>query len=220
MHVVIAGAHGRIARRLGRLLSERGDTATGLIRNAGHAADLAPAVRPVRCDLEATDTNALAIHLAGADAVVFAAGAGPGSGAHRKQTVDRDGAILLADAAELARVRRYLMVSALGAKNAPPGADVFSVYLRAKRDADADLRSRDLDWVVLRPGMLTDGAATGRVRLAADIGGGSVPRDDVAAVLMELLAEPAVRRVTMDLVSGAVPVGDAVRAWRPGTVPS
>ncbi|GAA4999243.1 NAD(P)H-binding protein [Kitasatospora paranensis] len=215
MRIVIAGGHGQIALHLEQLLADRGDRPVGLIRRAEHAEDLRRrGAEPVEFDLEAGTAEALAAVLAGADAVVFAAGAGPGSGAARKDTVDRGAAVLLADAAELAGVRRYVMISAMGADaSAADGADpVFGAYLRAKGAADDDLRARaGLDWTVLRPGRLTDDPATGLVRLAERTGRGAVPRADVAGVLAALLAEPApaVRR-TLDLVSGEQPVAEAV----------
>ena len=149
----------------------------------------------------------------GADAVVFAAGGGPSSGAARKLTMDRDGAVLLADAAERAGVRRYVMVSALAADSFDPeSADVFQVYLRAKSEADADLRRRDLDWTVVRPGGLLDDPPTGRVRVAPSTGRGSVPRADVAAVLVELLVHGLGVRTQFELVSGDTPIPEALRA--------
>ncbi|MEV6205932.1 NAD(P)H-binding protein [Kitasatospora sp. NPDC051914] len=217
MRIVIAGGHGQIALHLERLLADRGDTPVGLVRRAEHADDLRRrGAEPVVLDLEAVDPKGLAAVLDGADAVVFAAGAGPGSGAARKDTVDRAAAVLLADAAELAGVRRYLMISTVGADAAAPdGADpVFGAYLRAKGAADDDLRARAaLDWTVLRPGPLTDGPGTGRVLLAERTGRGRVPREDVAAVLAALLTEPApaVGR-TLELAAGEQPVAEAVAA--------
>lgn len=149
MHIVIAGGHGKIARRLTRLLSARGDNVTGLIRNPDHADDLrADGAEPVVCDLEHASVGEVAGLLGGADAALFAAGAGPGSGAERKQTVDRNVAILLADASERAGTRRFLVISAMGVDSPPPGTDpVFAVYLKAKGEADADIASRPgLDW--------------------------------------------------------------------------
>ena len=211
MRVVIAGGHGQIALLLSRRLSERGDAAVGLIRNPAHAAEVVAAgAEPVTADLESVDAAALAGHLAGADAVVFAAGAGPGSGAARKDTVDRGAAVLLADAAERAGVRRYVQVSAMGVDDLPAGDDVFAVYLRAKAAAEQDLRGRDLDWTILRPGGLTDDPATGTVRLAPHVDSGKVPRDDVAAVLVVLLDEPRTAGATLELVGGDTPIAAAV----------
>ncbi|PRX99932.1 SDR family oxidoreductase [Allonocardiopsis opalescens] len=217
MRIVIAGGHGRIALRLERLLSGRGDQVAGLIRNPDHADALrAEGAEPILLDLEKATVTEVADRINDADAVVFAAGAGPGSGAPRKETVDKNAAILLADAAHLTGVRRYLMVSSMGADDEPPAdADpVFAAYLRAKGAADADLRTRtfDIDWTVLRPGRLTDDPGTGRVALAERAERGSVTRDDVAAVLVALLDEPATAHRSFDLVQGDTPIADAVAA--------
>src|SRR3712207_1994277 len=192
MRIVVAGAHGQVARRLGRLLSARGDSVVGLVRNPDHRADLeADGVTPVVLDLEQATVDQVAEVVSGADAVVFAAGAGPGSGIPRKDTVDRAGAVLLADAAEQAGVPRYVLVSSMGVEavshggSKPDEDEVFPAYLRAKRAAEDDLLGRaDLTVTVLRPGRLTDHPGTGRVALARHVDPGSVPRDDVAEVLV------------------------------------
>ena len=214
MRVVIAGGHGKIALLLERLLTERGDQAVALIRNPAHVTDARKAgAEAVICDLEAASADEVAVLLAGADAVVFAAGAGPGSGAPRKDSVDRAGSVLMAEAAERAGVRRFVQVSSMGAGQPPrPGTDeVRSAYITAKTAAEADLRARDLDWTILRPGGLTDAPATGRVRLAPPpVPAGTVPRADVAAVIAALLDNPGTQHQTLELVSGNSPVATAV----------
>jgi uncharacterized protein YbjT (DUF2867 family) len=216
MRVVIAGGHGKIARRLERLLAKSGHHAVGLIRNPGQAQDLVDdGTEPVVCDLESAKLADVISLFESADAAIFAAGAGPGSGAARKQTVDYAAAVLFADAAEAAGVRRFLVVSAIGADQPPPqGKDpVFAAYLRAKGAADADVRSRSgLDWTIVRPGHLTDRPGTGRVTLAESTGRGDVTRDDVAAVLAELLDEPGTAGRTLELIGGNTPIDEAVRA--------
>ncbi|QKG26484.1 NAD(P)H-binding protein [Actinomadura verrucosospora] len=220
MEIVIAGGHGQIALRLSRLLAGRGDAVVSLIRNPDHAADVrAAGATPVVRDLEAASADQVAGDLSGADAVVFAAGAGPGSGAARKDTVDRAASVLLADAAERAGVRGFVQVSAMGAGEAPaPGRDeVWAAYIRAKGEAEDDLRARaGLDWLILRPGRLTDDPGTGLVTLAEPpVGSGAVTRDDVAGVIVALLdALPGVRHRTLDLLNGDVRIADAVAALR------
>jgi len=213
MRIVIAGGHGKIALLTERLLSGAGHSVAGLIRSAGQAEDLAAAgAEAVVLDLERSGVAEVTPVLAGADAVVFAAGGGPGSGAARKLTMDRDGAILLADAAERAGVRRYVLVSSIGADTFDPASDdVFQVYLRAKSEADADLRRRDLDWTIVRPGALVDDPPTGRVAVAPHTGPGRVPRADVAAVLVELLVQRLGVRAQFELVSGDTPIAEALR---------
>jgi uncharacterized protein YbjT (DUF2867 family) len=216
MRIVIAGGHGKIALLLERLLAERGDQAVGLIRNPAHGADVRKAgAEAVICDLEAASAGDVAVLLSGADAVVFAAGAGPGSGASRKDSVDRAASVLMADAAGRAGVRRFVQVSSMGAGQPPrPGSDeVWAAYIAAKTAAETDLRARDLDWTILRPGGLTDAPGTGRVRLAVPpVPPGAVPRADVAAVIAALLDEPGSRHQTLELVSGDIPVTAAVEA--------
>ncbi|SNR98662.1 NAD(P)H-binding [Geodermatophilus pulveris] len=216
MRIAIAGAHGQVARRLTRLLSARGDTVVGIVRNPAHTGDLrADGAEPVVLDLEQAPVEQVAEAVAGADAVVFAAGAGAGSGEARKHTVDRGAAVLLADAAERAGVRRYLLVSSMGVERArsgaPPDVDpVFAVYLQAKLAAeDAVLPRPGLDTVVLRPGRLTDSPGTGRVTLARGVEYGEVPRDDVAAVLVALL-DAGTAGAVVELVGGDTPVAAAV----------
>jgi uncharacterized protein YbjT (DUF2867 family) len=216
MRVVIAGGHGKIALLLERLLSERGDQAVGLIRNPAQIADVRQAgAEAVVCDLEAASADDVAALLSGADAVVFAAGAGPGSGAPRKDSVDRAASVLMADAAGRAGVRRFVQISSMGAGKPPqPGTDeVWAAYIGAKTAAEADLRSRDLDWTIVRPGGLTDAPPTGRIRLAAPpVPRGTVPRADVAAVIAALLDDPGTRHQTLELTGGDSPVAAVVRS--------
>jgi uncharacterized protein YbjT (DUF2867 family) len=220
MRVVVAGGHGKIALILERLLSERGDTVAGFIRNPAHSADLESAgAQAIVMDLENSSVDDVAAALRGADAVVFAAGAGPGSGAARKETVDRDAAILLADAAEHAGVRRYVMISAMGADAEldDTGDPVFAAYLRAKSAADADIRGRrNLDATIVRPGLLTDDPGTGQVTIATETGRDSIPREDVAAVLLAVLDAPGTAGQTFELISGDTPAADAVTMFSRG----
>ena len=211
MDVAIAGAHGQVARRLARLLIERGDRVRGLIRNPAHAEDLrADGTEPVVCDLEAVEAAEVGAAISGADAVVFAAGAGPGSGSERKLTVDRDGAVKLLEAARAAGVPRYVIVSSVGADSPPEGDDVFSVYLRAKAEADAAVVSSDREWTIVRPGMLNDDAGTGRARVQTEPIRDHVTRDDVAAVLAAVLHEPRSVGMTLYVVGGGQRIEEAL----------
>jgi uncharacterized protein YbjT (DUF2867 family) len=215
MRVVIAGGHGKIALNLEQLLTRRGDSVAGFIRNPDHAADLqAGGAQPLVVDLENASVDDVASHLEGADAVVFAAGAGPGSGAARKETVDRDAAILLADAAEAAKISRYVMISSMGADADAPddaGDPVFVAYLRAKGAADDNVRARKaLESTIVRPGHLTDDPGTGRVLIADSTGRGNIPREDVAAVLLAVLDTPGTAGQTFEVISGDTPIADAV----------
>ncbi|WP_017610230.1 SDR family oxidoreductase [Nocardiopsis xinjiangensis] len=215
MRIVIAGGHGKIALRLAQQLSDRGDQPVALIRNPDHVSDIEEVgAEAALIDLEKATVTELAEKLMNADALVFAAGAGPGSGTERKETVDHKSAVLCADAASLAGVRRFVQISAIGVDEpVPEGTEaVWAAYVEAKRAADADLRERnlELDWTILRPGRLTDDPGTRVVDLGEGVDRGSVTREDVAAVVVALLDEPGTARKVLNLVNGATPVVEAV----------
>jgi uncharacterized protein YbjT (DUF2867 family) len=211
MEVLVAGGHGQVALRLLALLAEHGHRGRGLIRNPDHAAALeAAGAEPVLCDLEADDPRP---HLGAAQAIVFAAGAGPGSGPERKRTVDLGAAVKLIEAARELGVARYVMVSAMGTHDVGAAAEAMRPYLQAKKDADDALMASGLDWTIVRPGRLTDAPGTGTVDAARALGRrGEITRDDTALVLLETLARPALARVAFDVLEGPTPVGAALDA--------
>jgi uncharacterized protein YbjT (DUF2867 family) len=211
MKVTIAGGHGKVALRLTRLLVAGGADVVGLIRNPDHECDVREAgASATVCDLEHAGLEEIAVALEGSDAVVFAAGAGPGSGPARKLTMDRDGAIKLLGATGPSGVWRYVMVSGAGVENPPSGDEVFEVYLRAKAEADAAVQASDLDWTILRPVGLTDDAGTGSVRIENTPLSGTVSRDDVASVLAALLVDQRSAGRILYLSSGFTPIDKAL----------
>ena len=212
MEVVVAGGHGKVALRALELLAGRGDRARGLIRNPDHAADLSSVgAEPVVCDLEEVGAAELVPLIADADAVVFAAGAGPGSGASRKRTVDYGGAVKLIEAAQTARIGRYLIVSAIGVNHPDRWSEAMRPYYQAKAEADAQLEASGLDYTIVRPGRLTDEPGTGLVDVSGSGRGGSIARQDVAATLVGCLDEPATVGRAFDLVAGETPIDEALR---------
>lgn len=219
--VTIAGGHGQVALLLSRELADRGDEVVGLIRDLAQSADLRDhGATPAVLDLEEATTEELATVITGSDAVVFAAGAGPGSGAARKETVDYGAAVKLVIAAERAGVDRYVMVSAMGTDDPPDDDDVFSVYLRAKARADRRLAESDLAWTIVRPGRLTDEPPTGGVLVGRHVPSGKVPRADVAAVLAACLANEGTAGRVFEVVGGDQPVEDAINSLDDATRPS
>ena len=207
MDVVVAGGHGQIALHLERLLAERGDSVRGLIRNPDHAADLERVgAGAVVCDMEAeTDLRRF---VEGADAVVFAAGAGPGSGPERKRTVDLGAAVKLMDAG----VSRYVMVSSVGADDPAAGPESMRPYLEAKAEADRRLTESGLDYTIVRPGVLTDANATGHVAAGPDVERAEIPRADVALTLLAVLDTATTVGKAFTVVAGDEPVDRAVAA--------
>ncbi|WP_066521842.1 NAD(P)H-binding protein [Curtobacterium ammoniigenes] len=222
MRIAIAGGHGQIALLLERMLVDAGHEALGIVRNPAHVRDVeATGAKALVADLEHWSDDDLALELRGYDAVVFAAGAGARSGGERKFTVDRDAAFLLADAAERMGIDRYVMISAQGADAYDrvaavlPARDdnsVFQIYLRAKAEADASIRARGFRWTIVRPGTLTDRPGQGLVAVGDSLPHGSIPRADVAAVVMHSLLDGTAVGRQFDLTSGSAPIADALDA--------
>jgi nucleoside-diphosphate-sugar epimerase len=216
MDIVIAGGHGKIALRLERLLADADHHVRGLIRNPEHEADLrAAGAEPVLGDLEALDVDELTTLVGGADAIVFAAGAGPGSGPQRKWTLDYAGAVKLMEVGRRNGIDRYVIVSSMGAD--PEAADDggFGTYLRAKGQADKKLAESGLAFTIVRPGGLTDEPGTGRVTAGLRVDRGQLPRADVAAVIAAVLATPSAAGLAFDVVSGDTPIADAITTLAP-----
>ena len=211
VNVVIVGGHGKIGLRLEKLLAERGDSPRGIIRKTEQAADLEEiGAEPIVLDIENVDDISDA--LAGADAVVFAAGSGAGSGPARKRTVDYGGAVKLVQAALVEDVRRFLIVSAMGVNHPEQWSDEMRPDYEAKAEADKIVMESGLDYTIVRPGGLTDDPGTGTVQVADQLDNGSVTRDDVAAVIAECLVADNTIGKAFDLLNDGTPIADAVRA--------
>ena len=210
MDVIVAGGHGKVGIRLLERLAARGDRARGIIRDPDHAADLeAVGAEAIVLDLEGEEDPTP--HLLDATAVVFAAGAGPGSGDARKRTVDYGACVKLLASATALQIPRFVVVSSMGA-DAPEGApESMRAYQRAKADADAAVQASDREWTVVRPGHLTDEPAHGRVVVGERLGfGGDISRDDLADVLVAVLDTPTSVGSTFEVLRGDVPVASAI----------
>lgn len=204
MKITVAGAHGKIAMLLHPKLIERGHKVRGIIRKEEQAEDLQKlGVEPVVADIEKKEDISDAVGMA--DAVLFAAGAGPGSGAARKWTVDRDGAIKLMKACHKNGIDRYVIISAMGLDK-PRGSEMFQVYQKAKAEADKALRNSGLDYTIVKPGRLTDEPGTGKVFIGKNLERGEIPREDVASVLAEVFDSSDSIGMEFDLVQGENPI--------------
>lgn len=214
MDVLIVGAHGKIGRLLADRLVARGDTVRGVVRKPEYAEELQEAgIQPVLVDLEADSAENDLTHAAhGVDAIVFAAGAGPGSDAARKWTVDHGGAVHSAVAAARAEVHRIVILSSMGTDDPPQDDEIFSIYLRAKAQADAHVRGSGLQHTIVRPGALTDDPPSGRVTASRHVERGEISRADVADVLVAVLDDPATAGRTFEVVGGGQRIAAAIPA--------
>ncbi|PIB50235.1 SDR family oxidoreductase [Pseudomonas sp. P9_2] len=218
MHsVFIVGGSGKVARSLARQLADRGHQPHSLYRHAEQAEGLeALGAIPVAGNLLDLDTEALAKLMAGSDTVVFAAGAGGKGGEQMTDAIDGHGLELSVAAAELAGIQRFILVSAFPeASRGKSVSETFENYMAVKKRADVHLAASDLDWVILRPGTLLDSPGSGKVHAGLAIPYGDVPRDDVAAALLQIIEQPGVSRVIIELTQGSTPVNEAIQSFVP-----
>ncbi|WP_456283248.1 SDR family oxidoreductase [Microbacterium sp. JZ101] len=211
--ILIFGGHGKVALLLAPLLAHRGDEVTSVIRNRGHADEVAATgAEPRVADVETLDVDALAQLVRGHDAIVWSAGAGGGNPA-RTYAVDRDAAIRSMDAARAAGVDRYVMVSYLGSRpdHGVPRDEPFFAYAESKAAADEHLRASGLAYTILQPGPLTLDEPTGLIE-TAEPGTGRVTRGDVAAVAAAVLADDATADRSIPFGNGATPIDEALAA--------
>ena len=208
MKVLVAGANGQIGRHLIRMLAEGGHEVRAMIRDE----DQAPGLRELGGDPVVADLEGEVAHtVEGCDAVIFSAGGGPGSGAEKKETIDRGGAVKLVEAAREHGARRYVMVSAMGAADPEAGSEAMQPYLFAKAQADQALQESGLDYTIVRPGSLTDEAGTGTVEAAPSLGRrGEIPREDVARTLVVTLEKENTFGKTFEVLSGDTPIEEAI----------
>ncbi|HZB82689.1 MAG TPA: SDR family oxidoreductase [Rubrobacteraceae bacterium] len=214
MIVLVAGANGKTARSLVRMLVEEDHKVRGLVRKEEQLSEVEQdGAEPVLVDLEEEVEGTVGRAVEGCDAIVFAAGAGPGSGAARKETMDYGGALKLIEAAERHGVRRYLMLSAMGAADPESGSEEMRPYLSAKARADERLQSSGLDYTIIRPGSLTNEPGTGSIDAAPSLGRrGEISREDVAAIFAATLEAENTFGKTFEALSGDTPIREAIAA--------
>ncbi|MEP1124463.1 MAG: SDR family oxidoreductase [Ilumatobacter sp.] len=217
LQIAIVGGHGQIARLLTTTLVGRGHSVRSLVRSEDQFDDIrADGGDPVVCDVEVADISEIETVFSASDVVVFAAGSGPDAGPDRKWSMDRDGALKSMDAAVRVAASRFVIISSMGADDPPQDDETFSVYLRAKHEADEGVRAaserNDIGHVIVRPGQLTDDDATGSVQVAEHTGSGKIPRADVAHVLAEIIDSGLGDGHTFEVISGSTPIVDALSA--------
>ena len=208
MRVLVAGANGQVGQHIVRLLAQGGHAARAMIRDESQAPGLQKlGGEPVVADLE----EEVAHTVEGCDAVIFSAGGGPGSGPEKKETVDRQGAVKLIEAAKEHGARRYVMVSAMGAADPEAGSEAMQPYLFAKSRADETLQKSGLDYTIVRPGSLTDDPGTGAVEAAPSLGRrGEIPREDVARTIVATLEKENTFGKRFEVITGDTPIDEAL----------
>ncbi len=210
MKVLIAGANGKIGRRLIPHLVADNIQVRAMVRDLRQKADLEilGAHEVVEADLEGDCRQALE----GQDVVIFTAGSGPHTGPEKTIDVDQNGAISLINQAKAQGVGRFIMVSSMRADDPESGPERMRHYFAAKGKADDHLRASGLNYTIVRPGRLTEEPPLGKIKLERKIKDfGEISREDVAKVLAEV-TRMEIRNQEFDVITGESPIRDALQA--------
>ncbi len=212
MKIFVAGAHGNVGQKLVKILAKKGHTVKAMIRDNAQSDEIKNlGAEPVVADLE-KDKD---FPLEGIDVVYFCAGSGGKTGPDKTVAVDQKGAIKLVDSAYEHKVSKFIMVSSIGADDPNQGPEEMKTYLKAKHEADKELKFSGLAYTILRPGALTDDTGTGKIIAREKLEkeqkeNGSISRDDVAQALAACLDVKHTENKVFELVNGNIPIDEAL----------
>jgi len=211
LKVFVIGANGQIGQHVVELLQDHDQhTPVAMVRKQQQAESFEEkGVETVIADLEGT-VDEIAKAAKGCDAIVFTAGSGGHTGADKTLLIDLDGAVKAVEAAEMAGIRRFLLVSALQAHRRENWNEQIKPYYVAKHFADKMVEQSSLTYTIIRPGGLLNEKGTGNIRVSEDIRSGSIPREDVARTIVAALDEENTYYKAFDLISGDLPIKDAL----------
>lgn len=214
MKVLVVGANGQIGKHVITYMKNHEQIdAKAMIRDESQAAFFTEAnAEVVVCDLE-DDIPAIVKAAEGCDAIVFTAGSGPHTGKDKTLMVDLDGAVKTMEAAKLAGITRYIMISSFDTTRAAiqEASESFAPYVVAKHYADEWLRATNLDYTIIHPGALTNDEPTGKVNAAETVERNEIPRADVAQVILAVLEDDRTIGKEFQVVKGDVDVKEAIR---------
>ncbi|MBD8007118.1 SDR family oxidoreductase [Bacillus norwichensis] len=212
MKVLVVGANGQIGRHIMSLLKENKDyIGVAMVRGEEQAeAFREKGMEALVADLE-NSVQDLTEVMKGYDAVIFTAGSGGQTGADKTLLIDLDGAVKTVEAAEKAKVNRFLMVSAFQANNRENWNSKIKHYYVAKHYADKALMQSELTYTIVRPGGLVNEPGTGEVSVGEMTERAIISREDVAKTVVECLQEKHTYNKSFDLVSGETPIEEALK---------
>ncbi|SES21591.1 SDR family oxidoreductase [Salisediminibacterium halotolerans] len=212
MKVLVVGANGQIGQHTVLKLKEHADhEVRAMVRKEEQAKQLrTEGAEAVVADLEGS-VDEIAEAAKGCDAIVFTAGSGGSTGADKTLLVDLDGAVKTMEAAEKAGIDRFLMVSAIQAHNRDNWNEKIKHYFAAKHYADRELMRSGLNYTILRPGGLLNEEGRGRVKVGENLERASIPREDVADVIVAALNDSNAYRKGFDLITGEDAPADALK---------
>lgn len=210
MNVLVIGANGQIGKRLVKELKSSGHHPKAMIRKEEQKSWFEKEeIETVLADLEQDFNHAYE----GSDAVVFTAGSGGHTPKSQTKVIDRDGAIKAINLAEEHGISRFIMVSALKVNRDPDSwSEAMQHYYEAKSAADEHLQKTNLNYTILMPGRLSNDEGNEKVELGERIEADNrtITRDDVAAVIVEILEREETYGKSLELLQGEKKIRDAV----------
>lgn len=212
MRVLVIGANGQVGKKIVQELADSQHDAIAMVRKEEQMDKLKElgAADVVLADLEEDFSSAFD----GVDAAIFAAGSGPSTGADKTLTIDLWGAAKAAKYAEAKGVKRFVQLGSIGSADPDSGGEEMKPYLVAKRTADEMLQATGLDYTIVRPAALSNEEKTAQIEVAADgfssSGNRSIPRADVAHILVEVLDRPNTYGKTFEVAQGEHSTGAAL----------
>lgn len=213
MKVLVAGANGHTGRLLIQYLIQDGHEPYAMIRKQEQKSDMEKLGGiPVVADLEGDVGHAVR----GMDVVIFAAGSGSKTGSDKTTAVDRDGAINLINATEKIGIKKFIILSSIGAGRElgepEKGNEGMHHYTKMKKEADEYLQGTELDYTIVRPGGLTHEESTSKIKVGETVERATVPRADVAKTMIAAIQEPNAFHKAFEMVSGDVQIEDALKS--------
>jgi uncharacterized protein YbjT (DUF2867 family) len=211
MNVLVVGANGQIGKQLVNLLRESSEhTVKAMVRKEEQAEAFAQFGVEVSVTSLEDRVEDIAQAARGCNAIVFTAGSGRQTGFDKTLLVDLDGAVKTIEAAEMVGIKRFIMVSAIQAHKRESWNEKMLPYYAAKYYADKILEQSELTYTIIRPGRLMNEPGVGKITVAENIKGGSIPREDLAKTILLSLTEENTFYRSFDLITGDIPIKDAL----------
>jgi uncharacterized protein YbjT (DUF2867 family) len=211
MNVLVVGATGKTGKLVVELLLEEDHYVAAMVRDKGKLTEMEKmGAKPVLTDLEFD----VGFAVEGMDAVIFAAGSGPGTSPDKTKAVDQEGAIKLIEACEKNAVERFIMLSAKGVDKPEEGPDKLKTYLHAKKNADDRLIKSNINYTIIRASLLNDQEEKGTVTAGKNLGNslGEISRIDIARIIVNALENPNTYRKVIEVTGGLQPIDEALKA--------
>lgn len=206
-NILIIGANGKVGRLIIKALVEKGKNVRAMIRSTDQSEFIqslgaSTIIGDLEKDFEAAFKNM--------ECVIFTAGSGSHTGPDKTITVDQLGAVKSIDLAKKHAIKRYVMVSAQGARD-PELPGRIQHYYKAKSIADEYLVQSGLNYTIFRPGKLLDDIGEGKIKVSENFpGSGTTRRADLASAIAEAIDIPKTENKILEIFDGNDDIAEAL----------